>query len=113
MAFMDLEKAYDRVDRDAMWQVMRIYGIGGRVLKGIMSFFDEGRACVRVENMVSESFVVKMGLRQGWEICFKKNVSKIKTSSSCDPSRLVDNSRMCSLLLNKGVPKTGYFISKY
>ena len=26
VAFMDLEKAYDRVDREAMWQVMRIYG---------------------------------------------------------------------------------------
>ena len=32
IAFMDLEKAYDRIDRHAMWQVMRIYGIGGRVL---------------------------------------------------------------------------------
>ena len=65
IAFMDLEKAYDRVDRDAMWQVMRIYGIGGRVLGGIMSFYDEGRACVRVGGKVSESFEVKMGLRQG------------------------------------------------
>ena len=37
-----------------MWQVMRIYGIRGRVLKGIMRFYDEGRACVRVGNMVSE-----------------------------------------------------------
>ena len=32
---------------------------------GIMSFYDEGKACVRVGYMVSESFVVKMGLRQG------------------------------------------------
>ena len=30
-----------------------------------MSFHDEVRACVRVGNMVSKSFVVKMGLRQG------------------------------------------------
>ena len=41
VAFMDLEKAYDRVDRDAMWQVMEIYGIGGKVLKGIKSFNEE------------------------------------------------------------------------
>ena len=69
VAFMDLGKAYDRVDRDAMWRVMRIYGIGGRVLKGIMSFYEEGRACVRVGNMVCESFVVKMGLRHGmWDV---------------------------------------------
>ena len=62
---MDLQRPYDRVDRDAMWQVIRIYGIGGRVLKDIMSFYDEGRACVRVGSKVSESFEVKMGLRQG------------------------------------------------
>ena len=37
----------------------------GKVLKGIISFYDEGRACVTVGNMVSESFLVKMGLRQG------------------------------------------------
>ena len=43
MAFMDLDKAYDRVDRSAMWQVMRIYGIGGKVLRSIMSFYDEGK----------------------------------------------------------------------
>ena len=28
-AFMDLEKAYDRVDRDAMWNVLRLYGVVG------------------------------------------------------------------------------------
>ena len=31
-AFLDLEKVYDRVDRDAMWNVLRLYGIGGRLL---------------------------------------------------------------------------------
>ncbi len=28
-AFMDLEKAYDRVDREALWSVLKIYGVGG------------------------------------------------------------------------------------
>ena len=28
-AFLDLEKAYDRVDRDAMWNVLRLYGVDG------------------------------------------------------------------------------------
>ncbi len=31
-AFMDLEKAYDRVDREALWNVLRIYGVGGQLL---------------------------------------------------------------------------------
>ena len=48
-----------------MWQVIRINGADGKVLRGIKSFYDEGRACVRVVDEVSESFEVKMRLRQG------------------------------------------------
>ena len=31
-AFLDLEKAYYEVDRDAVWNVLRLYEIGGRLL---------------------------------------------------------------------------------
>ena len=31
-AYLDLEKAHDRVDGDAMWNVLRLYGTGGRLL---------------------------------------------------------------------------------
>ena len=31
-AYLDLEKVYDRVDRDAMWNVLRLNGIDGRLL---------------------------------------------------------------------------------
>ena len=31
MEFMDLEKAYAGIDRNGLWQVMRIYGIGGEL----------------------------------------------------------------------------------
>ncbi len=30
-AFMDLKKAYDRVNRDALWSVLKIYGVGGQL----------------------------------------------------------------------------------
>ncbi len=36
-AFIDLEKAYDRVDRNALWSVLKIYGVGGQLLKGIQA----------------------------------------------------------------------------
>ena len=64
-AFLDLEKAYDRVDRDAMWEVLRLYGIGGRLLKAVKSLYAGSVACVRVGNEVSEQFPVRVGLRQG------------------------------------------------
>ncbi|KAK3893161.1 hypothetical protein Pcinc_003002 [Petrolisthes cinctipes] len=64
-AFMDLEKAYDRVDRKAMTEVLRIYGVGGPLLKGIEAFYADAKACVRVEGDLSESFNISVGLRQG------------------------------------------------
>ena len=64
-AFMDLEKAYDRVDRNALWKVLCIYGVGGRLLRGVQSFYESSRACVRVANGLSEWFPVCVGLRQG------------------------------------------------
>ena len=64
-AFMDLEKAYDRIDREALWVVLQGYGVGGRLLDGVKSFYVNSRACVRVGNCISEWFDVRVGLRQG------------------------------------------------
>ena len=64
-AFLDLEKAYDRADREAMWKVLRIYGVGGRLLQAVESMYAGSKACVRVGSEVSEWFQVKVGLRQG------------------------------------------------
>ncbi len=48
-AFMDLEKAYDRVDRKALWNVLKIYGVGGQLMKGIKAFHREMNACAKVD----------------------------------------------------------------
>ena len=64
-AFVDLEKAYDTIDRHGMWQMPRVYGVGGKLLKAGQSFDVDSRACVRVGNEVSEWFPVNVGLRQG------------------------------------------------
>lgn len=34
-AYVDLEKAYDRADRKSLCNVLRIHGVGGKVLDGI------------------------------------------------------------------------------
>ena len=34
---MGLEKAYDRVNREALWQVLRMYDVAGKLLNEIKS----------------------------------------------------------------------------
>ena len=36
VGFMDFEKAYDRVNREALWQVLRMYDVGGKLLSEII-----------------------------------------------------------------------------
>ena len=38
-AFMDLEKGHDTIDRHGMWQMLRVYGVGGKLLKVVQSFY--------------------------------------------------------------------------
>ena len=64
-AFMELEEAYDTIDRQGMRQMLRVYGVGGKLLKGIQNFYADSRACVRVGMDVSEWFPVNVGLRRG------------------------------------------------
>ena len=58
--FMDLENAFDTIDRHGMWQMLRVYGVGGNLLKAVQSFYIDSRACVRVGNDVSEWFPVML-----------------------------------------------------
>ena len=37
--FMDLEKAYDTIDRHGMRQMLRVYGVVGKLLKAVQSFY--------------------------------------------------------------------------
>ncbi|MCP4337615.1 MAG: reverse transcriptase family protein, partial [Desulfobulbaceae bacterium] len=64
-AFMDLEKAYDRIDREGLWKVLRIYGVPGKLLRAVKSLYEGARAAVRVESEQSEFFELNVGLKQG------------------------------------------------
>jgi hypothetical protein len=65
LAFMDLQQAYDRVNREALWQVLMIYGVGGRLLNGIKSLYGDSEACVRINGVEGEWFKIESGVRQG------------------------------------------------
>ena len=61
---MDLERAY-MINWHVMWQMLRMNGIGEKLLKAVQSFHVDRRECVWVGPDVSEWFQVNVGLRQG------------------------------------------------
>ena len=65
VAYMDLEKAYDRVDRETTWCVLGMYGTNGQLLKTVQRLYERSEACVRVCREKGEWLEVGVGLRQG------------------------------------------------
>ena len=64
VGFMDLETAHDRVNREALWQVLRMYDEGGKLLNSIKSMYVNSLACVRVKGDESEFFRIDSGVKQ-------------------------------------------------
>ena len=70
IGFMDLEKAYERISREALWQLLRMYDVGGKLLNGIKStgMYLNSLSCVRVKRSESECFRIDSVVRQEWII---------------------------------------------
>ena len=64
-AFVDLEKAYDRVPRAVTKWAMRKLGVAEWLVKTVMAMYEQASTVVRTEGGDSESFEVKVGLHQG------------------------------------------------
>ena len=66
LCFIDLQKAYDSVDRTLLWQVLARFGVPPQMIEVIRQFHDGMGACVRNDDgRCSEWFEVAQGLRQG------------------------------------------------
>ncbi|CAG4964250.1 unnamed protein product [Parnassius apollo] len=64
-AFVDLEKAFDKVIRKKMWELLPEYGVDGRLLRAVQSLYYDCKACVRVGHDLSPMFSVQAGVKQG------------------------------------------------
>jgi hypothetical protein len=65
MAFVDLEKAFDRVPRQVVWWALRQVGIEEHLVKVIQAMYEGTETAVKVKDGESESFGVKVGVHQG------------------------------------------------
>ena len=65
MAFVDLEKAFDRVPREVVWWALRKLGVDEWIVSVIKSMYEEATTAVKVNGRVSNAFVVRVGVHQG------------------------------------------------
>ncbi|TWW59266.1 R2DM Retrovirus-related Pol polyprotein from type II retrotransposable element [Takifugu flavidus] len=65
MCFVDLEKAYDRVPRSILWGVLWEYGVEGPLISAVQSLYQRSRNLVGIAGCKSDSFPLRVGLRQG------------------------------------------------
>ena len=65
LAFIDFEKAFDSVDREAMWQILQHYGVPGKIINIIQCLYSDFACQVIHDGSLTEPFQVRTGVRQG------------------------------------------------
>nr|KAG5687489.1 hypothetical protein BaRGS_017081 [Batillaria attramentaria] len=58
-------KAFDSVDREALWKLLRHYGVPGKIISLIQCTYQDMSCRIAHAGQLSESFEVKTGVRQG------------------------------------------------
>ena len=64
-AFVDLEKAFDRVPRKVIWWALRKPGVEEWIVRLVQGMYANARSRIRVYEGYSEEFEVKVGVLQG------------------------------------------------
>ena len=65
MAFVDLEKAFDRVPREVVWWALRKLGVDEWIVSVIQSMYENATTAVKVNGRLSKAFAVRVGVHQG------------------------------------------------
>ena len=63
--FVDYSKAFDTVNRAALWSKLLAKGIGGKLIKSIYSMYNSAKSCISMSDKTSGYFACKTGVRQG------------------------------------------------
>ena len=65
MAFVDLEKAFDRVPREVVWWSLRCLGVEELLVTVITAMYEGVTTAVNMKEGESDGFEVKVGVHQG------------------------------------------------
>ena len=63
--YMDFEKAFDSIDREMLWKILRHYGVPVKIVRMIQVFYDGFQARVLYEGEMTGPFSMNTGVCQG------------------------------------------------
>jgi hypothetical protein len=68
IAYVDLRAAFDSVDRETLWLLLRSLGLPPKIVDPMKELYTDTISCVRVDGAESDWFPIKSGVRQGCTI---------------------------------------------
>lgn len=63
--FADLKTAFDTVNREKLWEVMRQKGVSDSLAERIKGLYEETKCKVRIKEKTTDEFWTSKGLTQG------------------------------------------------
>ena len=102
-AFLDFEKAFDKVDRAFLWQKLLKQNINGKILKVIQNIYASAKSCVMVNDEMSDFFQVNIGVRQGENLSpilfalFLNDMHDYMSEVMGGLDTVIDTTRLCGL----------------
>ena len=63
--FIDYQKAFDTIQRSALWSKVIANGINGKILRVVRNMYQTAKSCIKQQSMKSGIFACNMGVRQG------------------------------------------------
>ena len=65
MVFVDFSKAFDSINREAMFHILHLYGIPLRIIQAIKLMYLNSNSRVRTPDGLTEAFLTLIGVLQG------------------------------------------------
>ena len=102
-AFLDFEKAFDKVERAFLWQKLLDQKVKGKVLKVIKNLYANAKSCVQLNNDISDFFEVNIGVRQGENLSpilfalFLNDLNVFMSNNLTSPESLVNSAQNCGM----------------
>jgi hypothetical protein len=101
-AFIDMAKAFDSVNRELLQVKLLEYNINGKLFTSLMNICMNTRACVKVNEMSTDWFDIRSGVRQGDSISpdlFNIYINDLaREIKACDRGIVIDDIKVNILL---------------